>query len=475
MTIKEIEIKSGMTRANIRFYESEGLLSPKRAENGYRDYSEDDLDILMRIRLLRELGMSLEEIKQLHLGEKNLQSALKNHIKKLAVDKKYLEISQEVCKIMNEDGVSYQTLDAQRYLCKLNQISEQTVQELEKDVLPRVTAPWKRFFARFLDMSIYSLIITVIFSLGLNLNLSNSSGWNIVDVILTLIMMWIIEPILLCVFGTTLGKWVLGLYVIDDDGNKLSYRSATERTSAVCWHGIGFCIPIFQYWKLWKSYSACKDGHILMWEDESELVLRDTRGWRGILYAGVYALVIFAEVVILFSEQIPRHRGPISTEQFCENYNNLADYYEIDTGEILDATGKWIQRPEAQTTAYITLFFSSPEFNIIEKDGEVVEVSFTLEQTNNTEFISSYDNYMMLAALSYMGAQKEIPLFSNDRYDIINCIEGHSFENFEMTKAGIKMSYDITYIGYEDADIVLVPKDGEDNYYRMEFKLEKVK
>ena len=34
MTIKEIENLSGMTRANIRFYETEGLLRPARNSNG---------------------------------------------------------------------------------------------------------------------------------------------------------------------------------------------------------------------------------------------------------------------------------------------------------------------------------------------------------------------------------------------------------------------------------------------------------
>ena len=41
MTIKEIETLSGLTRANIRFYEAEGLIAPARGENGYRDYSEE--------------------------------------------------------------------------------------------------------------------------------------------------------------------------------------------------------------------------------------------------------------------------------------------------------------------------------------------------------------------------------------------------------------------------------------------------
>ena len=46
MNIKEIEERSGLTRANIRYYEQEGLLAPARRENKYRDYSEEDLETL---------------------------------------------------------------------------------------------------------------------------------------------------------------------------------------------------------------------------------------------------------------------------------------------------------------------------------------------------------------------------------------------------------------------------------------------
>ena len=61
MNIKEIEERSGLTRANIRYYEQEGLLAPARRENKYRDYSEEDLETLLRIALLRNLGFSLDE------------------------------------------------------------------------------------------------------------------------------------------------------------------------------------------------------------------------------------------------------------------------------------------------------------------------------------------------------------------------------------------------------------------------------
>ena len=43
MNIAEAERRTGLTRANIRFYEKEGLLKPTRGENGYRDYTEDNV------------------------------------------------------------------------------------------------------------------------------------------------------------------------------------------------------------------------------------------------------------------------------------------------------------------------------------------------------------------------------------------------------------------------------------------------
>ena len=65
MTVKEVEERTGLPRANIRYYESEGLIHPARGENGYRDYRQEDLDTLLKIKLLRQVGFSLEEIRAL--------------------------------------------------------------------------------------------------------------------------------------------------------------------------------------------------------------------------------------------------------------------------------------------------------------------------------------------------------------------------------------------------------------------------
>ena len=64
--IGEAAKRSGVSAANIRYYEKEGLLAPQgRSDNSYRFYSEADLHRLRFIRLCRAMDMSLDEVRTL--------------------------------------------------------------------------------------------------------------------------------------------------------------------------------------------------------------------------------------------------------------------------------------------------------------------------------------------------------------------------------------------------------------------------
>ena len=72
MKIKQVEELVGITKKNIRFYESQGLLDVERAENGYREYHKEDIARLQEIKLFRKMDLSIEEMKAL-FEKKNLR------------------------------------------------------------------------------------------------------------------------------------------------------------------------------------------------------------------------------------------------------------------------------------------------------------------------------------------------------------------------------------------------------------------
>ncbi|MDT7798695.1 MAG: hypothetical protein QOI78_2128 [Actinomycetota bacterium] len=61
MRIGELAKRTGTTTRALRFYEDQGLLAARRAANGYREYDEDDLQLVTEILKLQTVGLSLDE------------------------------------------------------------------------------------------------------------------------------------------------------------------------------------------------------------------------------------------------------------------------------------------------------------------------------------------------------------------------------------------------------------------------------
>jgi DNA-binding transcriptional MerR regulator len=66
MQIKELAHRANLPAKTIRYYESIDLLPPpKRLPNGYRDYREADVDRARLVVGARDLGFSLDDIKEI--------------------------------------------------------------------------------------------------------------------------------------------------------------------------------------------------------------------------------------------------------------------------------------------------------------------------------------------------------------------------------------------------------------------------
>ena len=133
MKINEVEALVGITKKNIRFYEAEGLLTPRRnSENGYRDYGEEEVETLRRIKLLRKLGVPLEEIRQMQTGVHTVGDGMRRHLVTLERERQNLADAARVCEELTDCQERLETLDAQGLLDRMDRMEEEGTTFMDK-------------------------------------------------------------------------------------------------------------------------------------------------------------------------------------------------------------------------------------------------------------------------------------------------------------------------------------------------------
>ena len=122
MTIKDVEERTGLSRSNIRFYEKEKLIEPSRNEsNGYRDYSENDVENIKKIAYLRTLGISIEDIRSIISEKVTLQEMIEKQKEVLKNQITDLNKAKLMCeKMLDEESISYEKLQVEQYVTDLH-------------------------------------------------------------------------------------------------------------------------------------------------------------------------------------------------------------------------------------------------------------------------------------------------------------------------------------------------------------------
>ena len=135
MKINEVEAQVGITKKNIRFYEEQGLLSPRRnSENGYRDYGPEEVAVLRQIKLLRKLGVPLEEIRRMQAGSSTVADGMRRHLVTLERERRNLEQSMELCRGLKDREVRLADLDAAALLAEMEELERSGTTFLNKQV-----------------------------------------------------------------------------------------------------------------------------------------------------------------------------------------------------------------------------------------------------------------------------------------------------------------------------------------------------
>ena len=125
MKINQAAELAGITSKNIRFYEDQGLITPARdSGNGYRDYSMEDVEQLYRIKLLRRLGISCENIRRLQSCDLDFDKCMDDRVAELEKTGSNIEHMKTMCIVLRDEVDSLSEVNASVYLERMAELEK---------------------------------------------------------------------------------------------------------------------------------------------------------------------------------------------------------------------------------------------------------------------------------------------------------------------------------------------------------------
>lgn len=180
--------------------------------------------------------------------------------------------------------------------------SDSTIDQ-SKTFLGGIYHPWRRFFARTVDLTIGMLILLLAAFLVGYLFPENVDGFvkaleNPITAGILLYLLWLpVEAGFLALTGTTPAKWVFGINVVSNEGLKLSYASALKRAFLVWVQGEGFEIPLVTLFTRLFAYRRLTKSGTTLWDTSVGSVVTHKK-W-GVIRATASVLIVLVALVAL--------------------------------------------------------------------------------------------------------------------------------------------------------------------------------
>ena len=157
MFINEVENIVKLSKKAIRYYEQEGLINPKRNHNNdYRLYTKEDLNKLKIIKFLRELGVSISDLKKLNNHELSLQDCLRNQIETIELEEENYQKVKNMCLEIIESKDTYENIDITKYFQNINILNKEgfTMREIKSNKK-------KKIFGAVLSSLVFGLLFLI--------------------------------------------------------------------------------------------------------------------------------------------------------------------------------------------------------------------------------------------------------------------------------------------------------------------------
>ena len=117
------------------------------------------------------------------------------------------------------------------------------------------------------------------------------------------------------------------------------------------------------------------------------------------------------------------------------------------------------------------------DFRFEEEDGALTAVGFSYHAVNEENWMPNFRTQMLLAALSFVGAQDNFHVLGGDRDILAETIQRHPYSSFSLEMAGVRIVCEVEYEGYLDEMVYngyLIPLEDENCEYHFEFHMEKI-
>lgn len=329
----------------------------------------------------------------------------------------------------------------------------------------------RRFFARLFDFAVYKALWRTVLALVFDVNiLSRNGAESLLDVAVALLLMVLLEPALLHWFGTTLGKWLLGLRVTDFEEGRLTYTAGFERVWCVLSKGWGWIVPIRVLWSGSEDRPSAWKGEAGAWEEESSLTAAGTQWWRWLLLAAAYAVLDMLLLLAVLLSARAGNTGPLTIAEYAENYNELAAYYDVESELRMDGEGNFyiedtgviqvenLLTPEALPQMTYTLdeegYVEGLELYFAFRDGEYFQSVYLEERCLLVWALNGEPRREQTALAEYIGEEPYVSFVRQGYATRIDC--------------------DLQYEGYRPfpATGMLIPEDGAERSFVLRYKVE---
>jgi len=137
MLINEVAKRCDVTKKAIQYYVSQGVITPTVLENGYSDFSEEDVKLLNKVVLYRRLGLSVPEIKRVLENQNDVKGIWYQRVLELEREK----VKQEILRQLSE-GVDIEDLSKD-----INQIDANTI------IIQRLLDLFPSYYGKFISLN----------------------------------------------------------------------------------------------------------------------------------------------------------------------------------------------------------------------------------------------------------------------------------------------------------------------------------